>query len=92
VSRRYAYSRRCAECGYAWSIPGPKRWFAFSGGTGIELTPHEQSAARLMAYEPVQRGSESAEVREAFRHCPQCDSTQYEDIRTKVDKGSQTAP
>ena len=49
--------------------------------TGIELTPHLQSAAHLMSEQVMSSAEDDIEVREALSHCPQCGSGYFTEYR-----------
>jgi hypothetical protein len=54
---------------------------------GLELTPHLQSAARLVAEQVVSGAEGDAEVREALSHCPQCGSGHFTEYRMEGRSG-----
>jgi hypothetical protein len=74
--------RRCEECGYSWPMPERERARGRTAG-GIELTPHLQSAARLIGEQVISGAEEDAEVRRALGHCPQCGSGRFTDYRAR---------
>ena len=49
--------------------------------TGIELTPHLQSAAHLMSEQVMSSAEDDIEVREALSHCPQRGSGHFTEYR-----------
>ena len=79
---RTGRERRCDECGSTWPIGKPEKPCHFEGS---ELTPHGQSAARLMADQIEHATEEDAGAREALGHCPRCGSSRYREYRVGHD-------
>jgi hypothetical protein len=79
--------RRCSACGYTWPMPSRKPGHGHQT-EGIELTPHLQSAARLIGEQVVASAEVDAEVTSALSHCPQCGSGRFTDFRADRPFGS----
>jgi hypothetical protein len=82
---RREHWRRCQECGYSWQTHESGFWFGqrgvitslFTGSGGLNIFFMGSPRQVLADSEPLN------EVREADRHCPQCDSTHYTNFRVK---------
>jgi hypothetical protein len=74
------YIRTCAGCGYTWRVPRAfaRRRFESLSTSILENNLRTRATGGLdPQLMPRSGGAAAGEQREAFRHCPRCDSEHF---------------